>query len=189
MGDLKMSKEQRQNLADVERQISNLELQYAKDVGKLTDAAERDTAKGTRGLMEQAKPLNEKKQLELKKLKSLREHELKAVNTRFDSLVADLHRELAVGFKNLEGALETAKADVANELKVKTGVLENALVAALTPLKTTRDDILTKATRFTQRIEDERKAKQVVKLAEPPIQSPLEAIPLGLIPTAVPPTT
>ena len=78
----KLTKVQRETVADFDRKINALQNQHSKDSGVIRKEQELQLSKTTRLFTDQAKPLNERKQKELSKVKALWDHELRVVNQR-----------------------------------------------------------------------------------------------------------
>jgi len=78
----KLTKVQRETVADFDRKINALQNQHSKDSGVIRKEQELQLAKTTWLFTDQAKPLNERKQKELSKVKALWDHPMKDLNHR-----------------------------------------------------------------------------------------------------------
>ena len=180
----KFTKVQRETVADFDRKINALQNQHSKDSGVIRKEQELQLAKTTWLFTDQAKPLNERKQKELSKVKALWDHELRVVNQRFNTMLTDVHKEFVGEFQKLETDCERAKAEISNRFELQLKDLENIFQAKLNELQMPRDDIIHKAERAEKREEEERAKREAEAKAKKEAAAAAAAVPA--VPVAAP---
>lgn len=181
----KLTKVQRETVADFDRKINALQNQHSKDSGVIRKEQELQLAKTTWLFTDQAKPLNERKQKELSKVKALWDHELRVVNQRFNTMLTDVHKEFVGEFQKLETDCERAKAEISNRFELQLKDLENIFQAKLmNELQMPRDGIIHKAERAEKREEEERAKREAEAKAKKEAAAAAAAVPA--VPVAAP---
>jgi peptidoglycan hydrolase CwlO-like protein len=175
----KLTRAQRDTIADLDHKISALNHEFSKGNGAIENAQAAQLSQVRRRFTDQVKPINERKQKELNKLRSLRENELKAVDQRFDNLVVDLHKEFSGEFQKLEADYTKAETEVSSKFSAQLTSRESIFQAKLHELQAPRDDIMQKAEKAEKREEEERAKREAEAKAKKEAAAVASAAPVA----------
>jgi len=182
----KLTRAQRETIAELDRKISALNNEFSKGTEAIKNAQAAQLSQVRRQFTDPVKPINERKQKELNKLRVLRENELKATAQRFDNLVVDLHKEFSGEFQKLEADYTKAEAEVSSKFSAQLTSRESIFQAKLHELQAPRDDILQKAEKAEKREEEERAKREAEAKAKKEAAAVASAAPAAIPETPKP---
>lgn len=109
---MKLTRKQRNDLNAVDKEINELASERLAALSKIDRDTDESVRVVTRKFTESVKPIHNKKSIELKKWKSLKDAALRVVEKQYDDMLKDLHAEFSKSFSELEVGFNRQTTDI-----------------------------------------------------------------------------